>query len=66
MVPDQSLIPKINEHLPPEIRVIGESTWTKNMVRIVLFKCGWERGRILSVIETDFCGGFSICLNKRP
>lgn len=27
MVPLQSLLPKINEHLPPEIRVIGESTY---------------------------------------
>ena len=27
MVPLQSLLPKINEHLPPEIRVIGESTF---------------------------------------
>ena len=26
MVPLQSLLPKINERLPPEIRVIGEST----------------------------------------
>ena len=24
MVPEQSIVPKINEHLPPEIRVIGE------------------------------------------
>ena len=27
MVPLQSLLPEINEHLPPEIRVIGESTY---------------------------------------
>ena len=27
MVPLQSLLPKINKHLPPEIRVIGESTY---------------------------------------
>ena len=24
MVPEQSIVPKINEHLPPEIRVVGE------------------------------------------
>ena len=24
MVPEQSIVTKINEHLPPEIRVIGE------------------------------------------
>ena len=26
MVPDQNIVPKMNEYLPPEIRVIGESS----------------------------------------
>lgn len=35
MVPNQSLLPKINEHLPPDIRVIGESFYTKQCLNFL-------------------------------
>ena len=40
MVPEQSIVPKINEHLPPEIRVIGEfitSNYSFNILQLTFF-----------------------------
>lgn len=62
MVPDQSLIPKINEHLPPEIRVIGESPCTKKVwfPQYSLSAPQWG-GIVCRKWFLLTCKGFSIC-----